>query len=157
MSKSKRGEVTGEARKKRGFTMIELVVVLAILGVLVSLALPRYWSARRQAYRAEAQTLLQEVKGLEIAYFMDHNNCFTPDVVGLGFVMPGGSHWGFPTGAPSGSGGLCAAPGQGQGQGQGNIGFVTVTTSGALSPMSAADQVSVTIRGDGSATAGSNF
>ncbi len=137
--------------------MIELVATLAILAALIALALPRYLSSRRQAYRAEAQTILQEVKGLEIAYFMEHGNCFTPDVVGLGFVMPAGSHWLFPTGAPNGQGALCAASGQGQGQGQGNIGFVTVTMSGALSPMSAADQVSVTIRGDGSATAGANF
>jgi len=77
--------------------MIELVAVLAILGILVALALARYWGNRRQAYRAEAQALLQEVKGLEIAYFMDHSNCFTSNIVGLGFVMPGGSHWGFPT------------------------------------------------------------
>ena len=135
--------------------MVELVAVLAILGILVALALARYWGSRRQAYRAEAQALLQEVKGLEIAYFMDHNNCFTQDLVGLGFVMPGGSHWGFPTATSNGSGALCA--GSGRGQGQGNLGFVTLTMSGALSPMSAADQVSVTILGDGSATAGANF
>jgi type II secretory pathway pseudopilin PulG len=137
-------------------TMIELLAVLAILGALISLALARYVSARRQAYRAEAQELLQEVKSLEIGYFMEHSNCFTSDVAGLGFVMPGGSHWAFPTAASHGQA-LCAGHSHGQGQGQGNLGFVQVTVTGALSPMTNADQVSLTLLGDGSATAGSNF
>ncbi len=136
--------------------MIELLAVLAILGALISLALPRYMSARRDAYRAEADGILQEVKTLEISYFMEHSNCFTQDVAGLGFVMPGGSHWAFPTATSSGNA-LCAGRSQGRGQGQGTLGFVAVTVTGALSPMTNADQVSITLQGDGSATAGSNF
>jgi len=137
-------------------TMIELVAVLAILGALISLALPRYLGSRRDAYRAEAENILLEVKTLEISYFMEHNNCFTQNVAGLGFVMPGGSHWAYPTATSRGSA-LCAGRSQGQGQGQGNLGFVAVTVTGALSPMTNADQVSITLLGDGSATAGSNF
>jgi general secretion pathway protein G len=36
---------TTPSRRRRGFTMIELVVVMAVLGLLLSIALPRYLAA----------------------------------------------------------------------------------------------------------------
>ena len=55
-------------RQEHGFTLIELVVVLAILGILIALAVPRYLGARKKAYKAEADNILQESKTLEWAY-----------------------------------------------------------------------------------------
>ena len=53
----------------KGFTLIELVLVLAILGILIALAVPRYLAARKSAYRAEADNVLQEAKTMEWAYY----------------------------------------------------------------------------------------
>ena len=43
---------------KKGFTLVELMVVVAIVAILVALALPSYGAYIRKANRAEAQQLL---------------------------------------------------------------------------------------------------
>lgn len=61
-------------RAERGFTLIELVVVLAILGVLLGLAIPRYLGSRRNAFVAEADNVLGELKSLAWGYYHQYGS-----------------------------------------------------------------------------------
>jgi len=124
-----------------GFTLIELVVSLAILGILITLALPAYVSARKNAYRGEADNVLQEIKTLEWSYYQEYN-LFDVSGASIGFAAPGGMHWATPSfgGDP--------------------VQSVQVLMSGCgavCSPIGTADQVSLVLSNDGSLTTGSSF
>ena len=130
-----------EERRPRGFTLIELVVVLAVLGVLISIAIPRYMASRKTAYKTEAENLLQEVRTLEWAYYQQFN-LFDVSGTSIGFAAPGGMHWVPP--AFSGS----------------NAQSVQLLMSGcgaSCSPIGTADQISVVLYSDGASAGGATF
>lgn len=56
---------------RRGFTLIELACVVAIISALISLAVPNYLVYRHQAYEAEARINLETIAYLEHAAILD--------------------------------------------------------------------------------------
>lgn len=65
-------------RRYSGFTMIELLVALAILGLIISLALPSYRDSIRKTNRSDAHITLSRLATLQERYFFQ-NNKYTGD------------------------------------------------------------------------------
>ena len=55
--------------RSRGFTLIEIVMVLVLLGILAAVAVPKYFDLQRQAQEKVAETIGQEFQARLNAYF----------------------------------------------------------------------------------------
>ena len=55
-------------RNRKGFTLIELMIVVAIIGILAAIAIPNFISMQLRAKRAELPTNLDGIRTSEKAY-----------------------------------------------------------------------------------------
>ncbi len=68
--------------KWRGFTLIEVMIVILIVAILASLAMPQYTKVVEKAKMTEARTTLSAIRASEGIYYAEHDN-YTTDVTQL--------------------------------------------------------------------------
>jgi type IV pilus assembly protein PilA len=58
---------------KKGFTLIELMIVVAIIGILAAIAIPNFMRFQAKSKQSEAKTNLGGIFTAEEAYFAEYN------------------------------------------------------------------------------------
>jgi type IV pilus assembly protein PilA len=76
-----------QLKGQKGFTLIELMIVVAIIGILAAIAIPNFLAYQARSRQSEARTNLGAVFVSEVAYFGE-NNLYS-NFTTIGFTIAG--------------------------------------------------------------------
>lgn len=75
----------------RGFTLVELMITVMIIGILATIAVPSYQQYVQRARRTEAKAAMMRIMGAQERYFTV-NNLYTQDPKALNYPLCAGSN-----------------------------------------------------------------
>jgi type IV pilus assembly protein PilE len=74
--------------RERGFTLIELMIVVVIVAILTAVGLPSYFAQVQKSRRSEAKAALTQLATMQ-QQFRTEQNRFTSDLTDLGLASAG--------------------------------------------------------------------
>jgi type IV pilus assembly protein PilE len=81
------GTLRCQSRRHKGFTLIELMIVVAIVGILSAIALPSYTQYIKRGDRASARAALMEAQNF-MERFYTANDAYNVDKAGTAVALP---------------------------------------------------------------------
>ena len=96
-------------RNDQGFTLLEMMIVVAIIGILAAIAIPAFQNYQNRSKRAEAYTNLSAIADAEKAYFSEYNAYVAvtnpqPSTAGAATIGPSKRMWPLAADVPSPNG-----------------------------------------------------
>ena len=79
-------------REEKGFTLIELMIVVAIIGILAAIAVPNFISYRNKSRVASVTATSESIRGGQAGYAADQPNNLFPDM-GAGAGQIASDNW----------------------------------------------------------------
>src|SRR5688572_27256381 len=73
-----------KTRNKRAFSLVELLMVIAVIAILASLLLPALSTSRERAHRISCANKLKQWTGAAWMYSADHDNLMPREKASLG-------------------------------------------------------------------------
>ncbi len=77
-------------RRWKGFTLVELTIVIAIMAVLAAIAIPRFMRSSTKTKQSEAQVILKQIYTMQRAYRQEKDTYYPSDGSTI-VVQPGGT------------------------------------------------------------------